>query len=651
MIALDILVLSITYATFILRMKKYLPLFLTLACLYTQAQDCIPLDLINSDYAENANAIICDEQTTLKFSEKGVLSISKRKEVIVLNAEGRQHAFAVIFYDKSQKVKSASVRFYNQLGEETAKVSRKQFIDQSAINNFSLYEDNRVLYYDKGPGDYPYKVIYEYEYESENTLYLPSWNPIQSNNLSVINSEFELVFPPSMTFNKSEQNFDIYDVVSDNQMGHISYALRSVKAIEKERYSKPLSSIAPSLKIAPKDFVHEGVSGTFNTWKDVGRWIDRELLQGQDQLPDEAINDIQQLVDGVTDEYEKTRLVYEYMQQKCRYISVQIGIGGWKPMKASEVHNRSYGDCKALVNYTKALLNVAGVPSYYTIVYAGKASKNFDRSFTSLQGNHVILQVPLANDTLWLECTSSKSSIGYISGFTDDRDVFVVYPDGGEIVHTKKYEERNNGVITEGAVSADSKGVVYVDVEITNKGALYGQAKNLQNLKRSDLEAYYKQTWNLPGMMLEYIDLKDKPAQEILQESVQFSVPSYLKKMGNLYMLKPFLLDLEEDYKVNSKIEKNNDFYLSFSRNNTHSYTLKIPEEMLFEEIPESVQVEREFGTYSIQYEKISSNELKFSRSFTLKKGLYSKAEYYQFVDFIKIMKKNDNKYLLLKKH
>jgi hypothetical protein len=30
----------------------------------------------------------------------------------------------------------------------------------------------------------------------------------------------------------------------------------------------------------------------------------------------------------------KAKLIYDYVQQKSRYVSIQVGIGGWKPMDA-----------------------------------------------------------------------------------------------------------------------------------------------------------------------------------------------------------------------------------------------------------------------------------------------------------------------------
>ncbi len=44
------------------------------------------------------------------------------------------------------------------------------------------------------------------------------------------------------------------------------------------------------------------------------------------------------------------------------------GIGGWKPMLVEDVRKKGYGDCKALTNYMRTLLQAAGIKSYYCII-------------------------------------------------------------------------------------------------------------------------------------------------------------------------------------------------------------------------------------------------------------------------------------------
>ena len=58
---------------------------------------------------------------------------------------------------------------------------------------------------------------------------------------------------------------------------------------------------------------------------------------------------------------DKISALYKYMQDKVRYVSVQVGIGGWQPIEAETVDRLSCGDCKALANYMESLLDVAGI--------------------------------------------------------------------------------------------------------------------------------------------------------------------------------------------------------------------------------------------------------------------------------------------------
>lgn len=52
------------------------------------------------------------------------------------------------------------------------------------------------------------------------------------------------------------------------------------------------------------------------------------------------------------------------MQQNTRYISIQLGIGGWQPFDAEYVAQKKYGDCKALTNYMFSLLKEAALDQF-----------------------------------------------------------------------------------------------------------------------------------------------------------------------------------------------------------------------------------------------------------------------------------------------
>lgn len=56
--------------------------------------------------------------------------------------------------------------------------------DQSAISNFSIYEDNRVRYVDVSYDRFPYTVVFEYEMKFHDLRGYPDWD-IQQFNTAV----------------------------------------------------------------------------------------------------------------------------------------------------------------------------------------------------------------------------------------------------------------------------------------------------------------------------------------------------------------------------------------------------------------------------------------------------------------------------------
>src|SRR5690606_888532 len=119
-------------------------------------------------------------------------------------------------------------------------------------------------------------------------------------------------------------------------------------------------------------------------------------------LPAHIAQQVKALTSGITDVKEKITVLYNYLQKNTRYISIQLGIGGWQPFDDSYVAKNGYGDCKALTNYMQSLLTSANIPSFYTLVYAGAsgtAKNRFVPDLPSQQFNHVVICVPTGKDS------------------------------------------------------------------------------------------------------------------------------------------------------------------------------------------------------------------------------------------------------------
>ena len=456
-------------------MKKTIPTcvlsLLILFPIFSQNIDYSVLSIPDS-LTVNANAVVQLENTAIEILSSSKMVIQKNAVITVLNKLGDEDAYISLYYDKDIKIKDFGAKVYDAFGREIKKIKDNDLTDISAADGFSLYRDDRLKYYHHVPISYPYTIVYQYEITTPNTATIPKWLPIHYYSASTVKSNYTLKYPADIAIHFKEKNLDAYIVKNESSDNVFSYTLSNAPAVRFESYSPYFLDYGPHVLFAANKFHLSGVDGQADNWNEFGKWIYQELLANRDQLPQSTVQEIKALVKDTQDTKEKARLIYNYMQYKTRYVSIQIGIGGWKPMTALEVDKLGYGDCKALTNYTHSLLKAAGVNSMYTVIYADE-KKNIDNELASIQGNHAILMVPTKKDTIWLECTNQKVPFGYLGKFTDDRDALVVSPEGGKIIHTKSYSDKENKQVISGEYFLDENGNISASANIESSGTQY----------------------------------------------------------------------------------------------------------------------------------------------------------------------------------
>jgi len=363
--------------------KSALSLFLLLISFYSfsQTEDAYIALLAPQDLKTDVNAILRYSNQRIEINDFDEMVVYTKRIVTVYNKYGNKHTNSLEFYDKNTDIKKLEAKIYDATGDEIKKIRKNDFSDQSAVSGGTLYSDSRVKYYDYTPIKYPYTIEFTSEVHHNSTAFIPKWLPIDGYFLAVQFASYEIENHSGEELRLKKENFEGYNIT---EVSDYHFKAENLSSVKFEAYSSNLLSCTPNLKAVLTRFSMDGVEGMNNNWQDFGQWVYKKLLTGTDQLPQTAIDDVKKLTAGVDDKIERAKLVYKYMQDKTRYISVQIGIGGWKPMLADDVDKLGYGDCKGLTNYTKALLEVVDVKSYYTLVYG-------DRSIRSLDSNQSLI--------------------------------------------------------------------------------------------------------------------------------------------------------------------------------------------------------------------------------------------------------------------
>ena len=629
-----------------MRLLPFLLLFTATQAVFAQDYS---FSKINPILLMNADAVVRLDQMSILVKSSDYMEITSTRVVTVLNESGSKHVNAMAFYDKETSIKNLEALIYNANGEEIDKIKEKDFIDQTATGEGTLYSDSRVKFLRYTPVNYPYTIVLNKKYTTSDTAFMPRWYFLDGYKISVEKSEFNLNLPSSIKYRFKDNNLDTFEVLRTANENGLQYSAANLKAIESEDFDPEFGDFSPNVQLALEDFNLKGVSGHATNWKEFGSWVYNSLIEERGELNTSTIQKIQSLVKGIEDPKEKIKKVYQYVQDNTRYISVQMGIGGWMPISAKEVDRVKYGDCKGLTNYTMSLLKAVGIESYYTIVSADAQMKSLDFDFPSLQGNHAFLNVPLEDEEIWLECTNQVVPANFLGTFTDNRYVLKVGPNGGDLVKSRQYlpEQSKQRTIAEINIGVDK---IDAHIEIKSTGIQYNQKYGLANDSKEDIEKYYKHYWDYVNdvHILNHELINDKDSI-VTTEKVDFNTSGYLSKAGERILFAPNMLNRNEYVPKRNK-DRNRDIVIKRGYLDEDDFLINLPENYELESSLKSVSLENDFGEYKVSLEKISDTQLRYKRRLLIKPGTFPNTEYHNYRNFRKEIASSDNRQIVLVK-
>ncbi len=633
-------------------MRKYCFVLLAIALsslVHAAGTPDYAVSLLSEQLRKNADAVIRSEERVFTVKAINSASLQVKAVITILNRNGENFAPFLINYDPERKVSNVNCKIYDASGKEIKQVKNSEIEDFSANSSYSLYEDNRLKYFAYNTSQYPYTIEYSYKMDFKGLFYYPSWDPVSLSELAVEKSSFKVITPKKLTFRYKSINLkDEPSITSDDQLTTYSWQLENFSALKKEPLSPDLSELVPSLHLAPNDFEFAGYAGNMESWQSFGQWVN-SLIEGRDLLPVETQAEVIALVDGIDDEREKIKKIYEYMQSKTRYVSIQLGIGGYQPFDAYTVDKMGYGDCKALTNYTKALLKAVGIKSYYTLVRAGSDANPIYKDFPSTQFNHAILCVPLANDTIWLECTDQTNPFNYLGYFTSDRDVLVINENGGKLAKTKIYPQEQNLQVRNAVVFLNEEGDGKAEILTSYQGLQYAHVSPILEFSSIEQQKIIYQKTGIPNFTLnDHTYIAHKEGNASIEEKLNISLEKYAQVSNQRVFFVPNLLNQLENAPPDLD-ERKNAVVVNVPFVDSDTITFLIPENMHPEYIPDSVHIISNFGEYSASY-KEEQGKIMYIRVFKTNKGHFPASSYPELVNFYEEVAQKDAQRVVLKK-
>jgi hypothetical protein len=609
---------------------------LCLLALGAKAQQNYDVSLIPKELMSYANTVIrySDESVEVRSFNSQLYHI--KQAITVLNKNGDRNARILIWYNKSRSIKSVKGLIFNAMGKPVGKFSERDFEDAYGGGESSLFEDLGYKRYKPAMVDYPYTVEYEYEVKEKQTLNLPYWEPNPDESIAVEKSSFTFTCIPDFKINYKEINTPTKAVIASNAQGLQTYTWRinNLKAVKDEPYSPDPEKYLTFVKIAPEKFVYEGISGSFTNWQELGKWEYDKLLANRDMVPAETISYLKQITTGITDPKLKAKKVYEYMQQKTRYVSVQVGIGGYQPFLAADVDRLNYGDCKALVYYTQSLLKTVGIDSWYCVVESGSRKRSLTPDFASMdQGDHVILCIPFKSDTTWLECTSQKIPFGFLSDFTDDRWVLACTPQSGKLLHTPVYTPQDNVTKRLGNFAIDDKGQLTGAMTTTFTGTDFEDRDYIIDEPYTEQVKIIRDIYPIGNFDIEKLEYsKDKSIKPVATEKIKLNSRDFASLNTDRFYFKINLAN-RVGRVPNEVRNRRTDVYINRGYIEDDEITYTLPAGYSPDKVLLNKNLVKPFGKYTVSMH-VDGRQLVYQRRLQINDGNYPKDSYQDLVDF-----------------
>ena len=624
--------------------KKFFYFMLLVVIPSTYAQNEYATSNIDPGLLQNADAVIRNlHQKTIIEDLDRVVTYTTRV-ITVLNEQGENYLNAYEYYSEGDEIKDQEALILDSAGDEIIKIKQKDFNDVSAYGSSTLFSDSRVRFLDYTARSYPYTVKYTSRFESENSVFLNGFYPIEGYGISTEKAVFELVNPNNYPIRHKEINFDGYGISNDNNEGIYTYSVNDIPARILEPLSPSFDKTVPQVLFSLDVFELESIKGKSGDWKRFGKWMYDHLVADHDQLPPKTVARIDSLTRNANTLEDKARIIYQYVQDNTRYISVQYGIGGWEPENASVVDKLGYGDCKALTNYTKALLKSQGIESYYTVVYSG-SKRDISPDFAIMQGDHVILNVPREDsEDIWLECTNQNIPFDYLGDFTDDRYVLKISSEGGEIVKTKKYTAEENLQQINCTLQLNDTGGFEASFLRVSEGIPYGDKYHLTNKQTKELKEYYRDSWSgIQNLRFDSIEFDNNRELIRFSEKLKFR-GEHLATTAGERLLIPLNFIQQQSLHISSSEERKMPLEVSRGKTYKDLFVFMLPEDYEIEAVPKSDSITSDFGKFSIDIKvNKDTNAIEVERLLIVEEGKWERDRFQEFQLFLGMVSRLNN--------
>ncbi|MFN3403020.1 MAG: transglutaminase-like domain-containing protein [Cytophagaceae bacterium] len=637
-------------------MKKLLLFLLLINCAPCFSQAQLEYKRLLAEFPDERAVVIKDQEDVYIDLVNGKLVVTQDNYTETMYLDSRAGMFSEHSVEHSMLDKIYNISASSLIPDKNKykEIKVKNFTHQDKISRSVFYDGGQVisfLYPSLSAGSKT-KIQFKREFTEPRLFpgyYFQRGIPVKEAVFTVTtSSDVEIDWK---IFNDKNNHIQLSETKLKGNKTRYSWTYVNIPKYKNEEDAPNVRFFIPHIAVWIKSYKHEGktipVLGTpkelYSWYYDITKDVNKEVSQ-------EVKHIVDSLLAGETNELEKVRKVFYWVQDNIKYIAFEDGMGGFVPRDAETVCHRRFGDCKDMASIINNMLSIAGVKSHLTWIGSRRIPYGYSEISTPVVDDHMICTYIKDNQYYFLDATGQFMPLGTPTSFIQDKEALiridkenfiiqkVPIPDyqTNRILDTVALTIKEEKLFGEGSTHLTG----YEKINMTHKLSI-GESDRLKLLR----EFYNKGNNKFIIDSYDIMDMGKRDKNLIIK--YKFNIADYLKAYNNeIYVNLHLNKDLQKEV-----ISPDRSLPIELEHHNEIKYivNLKIPDGYIVSYVPESKSFKDEKFGFIIDYKKEGKNiiltETQYNKSLLLKNE-----DFDQWNNMIKELKKAYNEVLILKK-
>ncbi|MDB4920419.1 transglutaminase family protein [Mucilaginibacter sp.] len=476
-----------------------------------------------------------------------------------------------------------------------------------------------------------------------------------SDNYAVKKRDMVFKIPRWMNVELKEMNFGSYNITKTTTYDKgddtdiITYTAVNLPASQTEENSPGPTYIYPHILILSKSAKAGGRDFRYlGTVEDLYSWchgLTKAVVNDRALLSAKA----KELTAGLTNDMDKIKALFYYVQDNVRYIAFEDGMAGFKPEKADEVLRKKYGDCKGMANLTKELLTAAGYDA--RLCWLGTDHIAYDYQTPSLAvDNHMICALNYKGKIIYLDATETYLGLNEYAERIQGRQVMM--EDGDHFVLNKvpyavpsqNYDFESSKLVIDGTSLSGSVKHLWKGED---KESVLSGLNSVKKEKADEAMNHYlsnnNNDYGIKELNLSSTDNIDKD----LTAAYKFDYKNAVSSFSKAYYVD---LDFKKEF-LNSAIktdERKHDYWFDYKTNLYKEAELTIPAKYKVTNVPAPLNIVNPDYEFHIAYDS-QPGKLIYKKNIIIKNTHLSVSKFAQWNKDVEQLAKTYNENITLK--